>query len=208
MELYTKKDFEKEFGISDNTVYTSLKACLLNTGKKKYSQAEHDRFALCRQMYEEGKSTDEIQEYFLEVDKQTTMHQQQEQPQEQQQQQAPKPKLDPSTSTTQKAQDTAKDFDSLVALTVHNFVERGVKKVAPHIPDMVIHSLSNHLDPEQIMQALNDIFQQAADNNQDTDTDFLHPIIEIPSPQPQKLPQQPKPAQLPQSSQENLDELS
>lgn len=194
-EFYTKKDLEQKFEISDNTVYNSLKACGLNTGKKKYSESEHDRFAHCRQMYDEGKSTEEIEAYFRQLDQQNS----EQQPLSQSQtDQSPTPKPNFSPTTTQKAQSTTKDFDSLVALTVHTFVDQGVQKVLPHIPDMVVHSISQHLNPEQIMEALGEIFQQT--EVEDEGNDFLQTIIEIQPLQPQQIQGGREQPQLPQSS--------
>ncbi|MCY6494541.1 hypothetical protein [Leptolyngbya sp. GGD] len=62
---YTKKDLEALFDISDNTVITTLKACGLSTSVRQYTIEEiRERFFPARQMFDAGKSSTEIADFF------------------------------------------------------------------------------------------------------------------------------------------------
>ncbi|MBW4444279.1 MAG: hypothetical protein KME10_24240 [Plectolyngbya sp. WJT66-NPBG17] len=62
---YTKKDLEALFDVSDNTVITTLKACGLTTSSRQYTREEvSERFLPARQMFESGKSSTEIADFF------------------------------------------------------------------------------------------------------------------------------------------------
>jgi hypothetical protein len=62
---YTKKDLEALFDVSDNTVVTTLKACGLPTSSRQYTKEEvSERFLPARQMFESGKSSTEIADFF------------------------------------------------------------------------------------------------------------------------------------------------
>jgi len=57
-KTYSKKELEEMFSISKNTVYDTLKACGLDTGKTRYTEEEiQTRFAPARTLLESGQAT-------------------------------------------------------------------------------------------------------------------------------------------------------
>lgn len=65
--MITKKDLELRGRkkVSHNTVTTTLKACGLDTSRRSYTEEEiSERYDVARRMYEAGKTTREIEEYF------------------------------------------------------------------------------------------------------------------------------------------------
>jgi hypothetical protein len=69
----TKKELEERFGISDNTVYKTLKACGLDTSKTNYSEEEiEERFVPARKMLDSKQYTfKEVEEFFAMKDAKT-----------------------------------------------------------------------------------------------------------------------------------------
>lgn len=63
---YTKDDFAREYGLPDDEVQSTLKACGLLLQKKTYTEAERERFATARNLFEEGTATsyDDVEVYF------------------------------------------------------------------------------------------------------------------------------------------------
>jgi hypothetical protein len=56
--VYSKKDLESIFGISDNTVYKTLKACGLDTSRTEYTDEEIEtRFRVARKLLGSGQYT-------------------------------------------------------------------------------------------------------------------------------------------------------
>jgi glutamate synthase domain-containing protein 2 len=195
MKSYTKKDLQKEFDLSDNTVISNLKACRLNTAKQKYNQQEYERFTLCRKLFEEGKNAKEVEQYFIELDEQAAQEQQ-----SQEVQQAAKPKLDPSAFASQQAADASNTISNVVAATLTSMVSKGVQDITPYIPAIVVGSINNHLNADQILEEIEQIYSNAEKENPDAGAVFFTQIIETQTSQQQQLLEGQKQPQLPQAS--------
>lgn len=63
---YTKNDFAREYNLPDDEVQSTLKACGLLLQKKTYTEAERERFATARNLFDEGTATsyDDVEVYF------------------------------------------------------------------------------------------------------------------------------------------------
>lgn len=66
MTDYTRHNFQQDFNLSEEDVKETLRACGLSLRKKNYSEAERERFAQARQLFNDGTATsyDGIASYF------------------------------------------------------------------------------------------------------------------------------------------------
>jgi ABC-type transporter MlaC component len=66
MTDYTRQNFQQEFNLSEEDVKETLRACGLSLRKKNYTEAERERFAQGRQLFNEGLATsyDDIAAHF------------------------------------------------------------------------------------------------------------------------------------------------
>ena len=63
--MLTKKDLKRRFKIGHNTVYRTLQVCPLDTKKTSYTEAEIEQYFIpARQMLKEGKTYQEVEQYF------------------------------------------------------------------------------------------------------------------------------------------------
>lgn len=67
---YTKDDFAREYGLPNDEVQSTLRACRLSTQKETYTEAERERFATARNLFNEGTATsyDDVEAYFQDED--------------------------------------------------------------------------------------------------------------------------------------------
>jgi cell fate (sporulation/competence/biofilm development) regulator YlbF (YheA/YmcA/DUF963 family) len=142
--MYTKKDLEVKFKLSDNTVYKTLQACGLNTGKQKYSSEEIDNyFAPARLMLEEGKTQKQVKDYF-DLKSRQEFRQEYAECQEE---------FEPEEYACNQTIDATDTISNVVAETVSQMVEQSVKDIAPFIPALVVQTINTQLNSDEIMQA-------------------------------------------------------
>ena len=127
-----KKDLEQQFGISDNTVYKTLKACGLDTSKEDYSDEEIEHhFQVARDLLDNGKRYKDVEAHFglndsdetgdTEVNQEAQNHQ--------------------STTPT-----SAADVVGVAAAEMAvDLVQDAVKKISPHIPNLIAHTLAEEM---------------------------------------------------------------
>lgn len=137
----TKKDLEQQFEISDNTVYKTLKACGLDTGKEKYTEEEIENyFKVARQMLDAGKRYKDVEQYFGLADAE---------PEEANQQ----PNQQDRTN-----QGTAADAVGMATAEMAvDMVQDAVKQITPHIPQLVAHTLAQEMQSPEMRSAFEDM---------------------------------------------------
>ena len=152
----TKKDLEQQFGISDNTVYKTLKACGLDTSKEEYTEEEIENyFKLAREMLDAGKKYKDVEQYFGLSDVE---------PEEAEQQH------------NQTSQGSAADAVGMATAEMAvDMVQDAVRQVAPHIPQLVAHTLAEEMRSSEMKASFNEMRsemkQQRSSNN--AGVDFL-----------------------------------
>lgn len=155
----TKKDLEQRFQISDNTVYKTLKACGLDTAKEDYTEEEIDNhFKVAREMLDSGKRYKDVEEYFGLNNSGGT----EERVEAQNQQSA--------------NNSSAADVVGVAAAEMAvDMVQDAVKKITPHIPNLIAHTLAQEMRSEEMKTAFeemrSEVKQQRATNN--AGVDFL-----------------------------------
>lgn len=156
----TKKDLEQQFEISDNTVYKTLKACGLDTGKEKYTEEEIENyFKVARQMLDAGKRYKDVEQYFGLADAE---------PEEANQQ----PNQQDRTN-----QGTAADAVGMATAEMAvDMVQDAVKQITPHIPQLVAHTLAQEMQSPEMRSAFEDmrsVMKQKKSTNNNAGVDFL-----------------------------------
>ena len=157
-----KKDLEQQFGISDNTVYKTLKACGLDTSKEDYSDEEIEHhFKVAREMLDSGKRYKDVEAHFGLNDSDETG----------------------DTEVNQEAQNhqsktptSAADVVGVAAAEMAvDMVQDAVKKISPHIPNLIAHTLAEEMRSPEMKTAFeemrSEVKQQRATNN--AGVDFL-----------------------------------
>lgn len=68
--MFTREDFQREYALSADDVQETLKACGLSLKKRNYSEAEQERFAQARTLFDEGiaNSYDDLASHFKSQD--------------------------------------------------------------------------------------------------------------------------------------------
>lgn len=161
---YTKKDLCKKFGISQNTVSSTLAICGLNTRKQKYSQEEIDKFTVARQMLDEGQTQKEVEEHFgiqkspaSEVDQpifeqdevwQEELEEVEEEIEEVEQ------SIDTSEFVTQNKEALANKITQILGETVVETAEAKAKEIAGLVPALVLSALNNELDSQLVIETI------------------------------------------------------
>ncbi len=142
--MFTKKDLEEKYNVSDNTVYKTLQVCGLDTRKQEYSQEEIDEFfAPARKMLDSGKKYKEVKEYFhlkrgsgqagdVETEEE---------------------EFDSEGFAANQATDANDMMNFTVAQAVGEMVEGSIKEIAPLIPALVANSIGRELGPEGEIRA-------------------------------------------------------
>jgi hypothetical protein len=187
--MYTKKDLEVRFNISDVTVISTMQACGINTKKKKHSQAELDRFQLARKLADEGKTYKEIEEYFAIQEEQVL-----------EEEEVEEPEFDASELINNQKEALASTISQTLGHTVSDIAEESAKKIAELVPALALAALNQELNSEEFIQKIRS-------NKQRTESSipaFLLQKIHITQikHEPQKLNGKEQ-KQLPQSSPEN-----
>ena len=155
----TKKDLEQQFQISDNTVYKTLKACGLDTSKEDYSDEEIENyFQVAREMLSAGKRYKDVEQYFGLADVEPT-------------------ETNQSSHEGQTSQGSAADAVGIATAEMAvDLVQDAVKKITPHIPQLVAHTLAQEMQSLDMKSAFEDMRSQmkqenSSDNN--AGVDFL-----------------------------------
>ena len=156
-----KKDLEKKFGISDNTVYKTLKACGLDTSREEYSDEEiENQFFVARQMLDSGKRYKDVEAYFGLNDSGGS---EDNEPSQQSQQSA----------TSSSAADAVGVAAAEMAV---DMVQDAVKKISPHIPNLIAHTLVEEMRSPEMKTAFNNMrseMKQQKNNTSNAGVDFL-----------------------------------
>ncbi len=152
-----KKDLEQRFGISDNTVYKTLKACGLDTAKEDYSDEEiENHFKVARDMISNGKRYKDVEQHFGISNK---AEEQPEQPQQ--------------SSPSSSAADTVGVAAAELAV---DMVQDAVKKIAPHIPNLIAHTLAQEMRSPEMKTAFEDMrseMREQTPTTKNAGVDFL-----------------------------------
>ncbi|MBW4635236.1 MAG: hypothetical protein KME30_26080 [Iphinoe sp. HA4291-MV1] len=191
--MYTKKDLEAKFNLSDNTVYKTLQVCGLSTGKQEYTHEEIENYFLpARQMLDAGKKYKQVKEYFaLKRGGQATN-----QPLEEEFDQK---EFDASGFTSNQAMDASDMVSGVVAQTVADMVERSVKEIAPFIPALVVQTINQQLNSGEITEAFEQMRSQIRESRGSGAAFLLHRM----QGSPRLMPLGQDMRQLPQASPEN-----
>ena len=142
--MYTKKDLETKFKLSDTTVYKTLQLCGLNTSKQKYSSEEIDNyFAPARAMLDEGKTQKQVKDHFDLKGGQEFREEYAD----------CEEGFEPEEYASNQTIDATDTISNVVAETVSQMVEQSVKDIAPFIPALVIQTINSELSAEEVMAA-------------------------------------------------------
>ncbi|MDJ0633711.1 MAG: hypothetical protein QNJ34_11040 [Xenococcaceae cyanobacterium MO_188.B29] len=153
-----KKDLEQQFGISDNTVYKTLKACGLETSKEDYSDEEiENHFKVAREMISNGKRYKDVEQHFG-INNNDAQAEQAEQQQEQ-------------SASNPSAADAVGVATAEMAV---DMVTDAVKQVAPHIPNLIAHTLAQEMRSDEMKSAFNNMRAEVREKStSNAGVDFL-----------------------------------
>jgi hypothetical protein len=151
-DFHTKKDLEAQFNISDVTVTSTMQACGLNTRKKKYTQEEVDKFQQARELFAEGMTHREVEQYFGIQQEET------EQPfaelEESTPNYEPTQEFDTSEYITQHRELLGNTITQTLGSTVVEIAEEKAKEVAQLMPALVLSALNQELNKEEILEQI------------------------------------------------------
>ena len=186
--MITKKDLERQFEVSDNTVYKTLKACGLNTSKEEYTEEEIENcFKVARGMIGAGKQYKDIERYFGLTS------------------------ADPKeTEQYQTNQSTASDaLGTATAELAVDMVQGAVKQISPYIPQLIAHTLAQEMRSPQMKNAFEDMrsqMKQQKSSSNNAGVDFLLEKMNNNNRVNQLTGSSNPQQQLSQASEENLNE--
>ncbi len=153
-----KKDLEQQFGIADTTVYKTLKACGLDTSREDYSDEEiENQFFVARQMLDSGKRYKDVEAYFGLNDSGGS---EDNEPSQQ-------------SATSSSAADAVGVAAAEMAV---DLVQDAVKKISPHIPNLIAHTLVEEMRSPEMKTAFNNMrseMKQQKNNTSNAGVDFL-----------------------------------
>jgi hypothetical protein len=196
--MYSKKDLEVKFNLSDNTVYKTLQVCGLNTGKQEYSSEEIEHlFVPARQMLDAGKKYKQVKEYFALKRGGQAVN---DEPFEEQE-------FDASGFASNQTTDATDTVSNMVAQTVADMVERSVKDIAPFIPALVVQTINSELNSGQIKAAFEQMRTQIKESKGSGAAFLLQKMQIAQANQNQLIQASQEPLQLPEASQEFLQDL-
>lgn len=146
--MYSKKDLERQFSISANTVTETLTACGLNTSKRQYTQEEiQERFIPARKMLESKQYTyEDIKRHFVMKDAAL-----------------------PDSFAAQKSEASPESFtgqiEEQIAQSVQDVVRDAVASIVPLIPQMVHMALSEQAQSGKLREVFEAMRQDFAEGN-------------------------------------------
>lgn len=146
--MYSKKDLERQFSISANTVTETLAACGLSTSKRQYTDEEiQERFIPARKMLESKQYTyEDVKGHF-----------------------AMKDAAVPGGSAAQKSESSPESFigqiEVQIAQSVQEVVRDAVASIIPLIPQMVNMALSEQAQSGRIKEAFETMRRDFAEGN-------------------------------------------
>lgn len=142
--MYTKRDLELKFKISDNTVYRTMQVCGIDTSKHEYTDEEIEQFFIparklldARKSYKEVKARMEMRRAGIEDED-----------------------FDQEEVVVEEAGDAAATVSLTVAQTVQEMVASSVKEVMPFVPALVAQSFSQELNSEEMKAAFGQMRSQ------------------------------------------------
>ena len=155
----TKKDLEQQFQISDNTVYKTIKACGLDTSKEDYTESEIENyFQIAREMLDAGKRYKDVEQYFGLADAEPT-------------------ETNQSSHEGQTSNGSAADAVGIATAEMAvDLVQDAVKKITPHIPQLVAHTLAEEMQSPEMKTAFENLrseMKQKKSTNNNAGVDFL-----------------------------------
>ena len=188
--MTTKKDLEQQFEISDNTVYKTLKACGLDTGKEEYTEEEIENyFKVAREMLDAGKRYKDVEQYFGLADAEPNETEEQ---------------------NHQNHRDTAADAVGMATAEMAvDMVQDAVKQITPHIPQLVAHTLAQEMQSSEMRSAFEDMrseMKQQKSSSNNAGVDFLLKKMNNNNGANQLTGSSNTQGQLPQASEKNSNE--
>jgi hypothetical protein len=142
MKELTKKEIAEKFGVHVNTVSAIMPLCGVNTRKGKHPQDEVERFALGCQMSKEGKSQNEIRDYFAQLDEQAEIEKLEEQ------------EFDTSEFAVNQAQEASDTFNRIAATTLSDLAEDSVEEMLEHVPELILYTINKKLNSQEVIEAI------------------------------------------------------
>ena len=186
-----KKDLEQQFGISDNTVYKTLKACGLDTSKEDYSEEEiQNNFQVAREMSGSGKRYKDVEQHF--GINNGGEAEEREQPQQ--------------SASKSSAADAVGVAAAEMAV---DMVADAVKKISPHIPHLIAHTLAEEMRSPEMKTAFDNMrseMKQQKESTNNAGVDFLLKKMNNNNSGTKQLGGTPDLAQLPEASPTPLEE--
>lgn len=151
-DFYTKKDLEAQFQISDNTVISTMQACGLSTRKKKYTSEEVEKFQQARELFTEGMTHKEVEQYFG-IDHEPaeqSLEKEQDQPCDAGQEQD----FDTSEYIIQHRELLGNTITQTLGSTVVEVAQEEAKKIAKLVPVLALSALNQELNSEEILEKI------------------------------------------------------
>lgn len=134
--MYTKKDLEEKFDISDTTVYKTLQVCGLDTKRQEYTEQEiEELFKPVRKMINAGRTYKDIKDYFQMKPGSTQVPGEAETEEE----------FESEGFAANQAVDASDLISYTVATTLGGMVEESINEIAPLIPGVVASSIAKEL---------------------------------------------------------------
>lgn len=142
MKELTKKEIAEKFGVHLNTVSSTLALIGVNTKKGKHPQGEVDNFALANQMSKEGKSQNEIRDYFAQLDEQVLIQELHEQ------------EFDADEFAVNQAQEASDTFNRIAATTLSDLAEDSVDEMLPHLSELMLYAINKKVNSQEVIDAI------------------------------------------------------
>lgn len=182
----SKKDLEQRWQISDNTVYKTLKACGLDTSKEDYTDEEiENHFKVARDMIGSGKRYKDVEAYFGLNNSGGAEENQAEA--EQPHQSAPK--------------SNAADAVGVAAAELAvDMVQDAVKKISPHIPNLIAHTLAQEMRSPEMKTAFEEMRTEIKQQKTSTNNAGVDFLLEKMNGTKQLMGGNPNQSQLPEAS--------
>ncbi|NMG11119.1 hypothetical protein [Brasilonema sp. UFV-L1] len=197
--MYSKADLQRNFELSDTTVYKTLKVCGLDTAKQEYTQEEIDNYFIpARQMLDAGKKYKQVKEYFALRSGGQAANQPLEEEFDTQE-------FDASGFTSNQTIDASDMVSGVVAQTVADMVERSVKEITPFIPALVVQTINQQLNSGEVIEAFEQVRSQIRESKGSGAAFLLHRMQGNPRLMPGGQDMKQLPQALPENSPESLE---
>lgn len=138
---YSKKDLAKKFGMSANTVTSTLAICGFDTRLTTYrGELIETRFALAHQMLNEGKTQKEVKDYIASLELQEFT----------QEYEASEEEFDTNQFADSQARAIQNTISIEAAQMASDFIEQGVSDVIDYLPAMLMEAFNRQLNGEEV----------------------------------------------------------